>query len=103
MTGRDLRVHLLGGFRVEWRGKPIPPSAWLRRGAARTLVKLVALEPSHQLHREQILDLIWPEADPKTARNSWGKALHAARRALEPNVTGRGNSSYLLASNAVLV
>ena len=97
-----LRLHLLGGFRAERGGHVIPASAWLRRGAARTLVKLLAATPEHRLHREQILDLLWPEVDVDSALNRFGKALHAARRALEPELPARTDSSYLRLVDDVL-
>lgn len=97
-----MRLFLLGGWRVELAGGMIPPAAWGRRRAARTLVKLLALAPGHRLHREQILETLWPGADPDSALNSFGKALHAARRALEPDLPSRGVSSYLRLTGDIL-
>ena len=54
---------------------------WRRRKAAH-LVKLLALSPGHALHREQLIDLLWPELDPRAAVNSLHQALHVAREAL---------------------
>ncbi|HLJ69247.1 MAG TPA: AAA family ATPase [Chloroflexota bacterium] len=103
-TVRDasLRLELLGGFRAEREGSCVLASAWLRRGSARTLVKLVALHPQHKLHREQILDMLWPDVELDSALNRFAKALHAARRALEPTLTARAESSYLRMSDDVL-
>jgi DNA-binding SARP family transcriptional activator len=72
----DLRIWLLGGFRVEAAGRSVPASEWRRSGAT-ALVKLLALRPGHRLHREQVADILWPEA-PGAARLN--KALHFARR-----------------------
>jgi DNA-binding SARP family transcriptional activator len=97
-----LRIYLLGGFRAERAGEPIRTADWHRRGAARSLVKLLAVTPSHRLHREEILEILWPEVDSDSALNRFGKALHAARRALEPNLSPRAESWYLhLASDLV--
>jgi DNA-binding SARP family transcriptional activator len=93
-TVATLRVGLLGGFRVERDGRPVPDFAWQRR-TAKGLTKLLATVPSHTLHREQILEIFWPNADIDSARNSLAKALHAARRALEPERPAREDSSYL--------
>src|SRR5579862_1643646 len=87
-----LRVFLLGGFRVERRSELVPAGAWGRRAQARALVKLLALTPGHQLHREEALELLWPNAGPESARNSFAKALHAARHALEPDLAPRAGS-----------
>ena len=46
------------------------------------LVKLLALSAEHRLHREQAMDLLWPELAPKAAANNLHYALHNARRTL---------------------
>jgi DNA-binding SARP family transcriptional activator len=89
-----LRVGLLGGFRVERAGVAVPDFAWRRRSAKR-LTKLLATRPSRALHREQVLETLWPDADLDSARNSLAKALHAARHALEPERLPREGSSYI--------
>src|SRR6266436_3886440 len=75
-------VWLLGGFEVRVDGNPVPPDAWRSRRAA-DLVKLLALEPSHQLHREVVMDLLWPELGTEAAGANLRKAVHYARRAMQ--------------------
>jgi DNA-binding SARP family transcriptional activator len=96
-----LRVRLLGGFGVGRDGDGAEVSDWQRR-SAKTLTKLLATHPSHALHREQILDTLWPGADLESALNSFGKALHAARRAIEPELVRRQSSAYLRLQDAML-
>ncbi|MFB7757879.1 AAA family ATPase, partial [Streptomyces sp. NPDC056121] len=72
------------------------------RPSAQTLVKLLAVVPDHQLHREQAMDICWPEADQQSATGSLRVALHAARRALEPELAPRASSSYLISDGALL-
>jgi DNA-binding SARP family transcriptional activator len=96
-----LSIGLLGGFQVERAGAALAVSGWQRR-SAKTLTKLMATSPGHTLHREQILDILWPEADVESALNSFGKALHAARHAFEPGLPRRMDSAYLLLKDAVL-
>jgi DNA-binding SARP family transcriptional activator len=45
-------VRLLGRFAVVVDGAEVDDKAWRLR-KARTLVKVLALEPDHRLHREQ--------------------------------------------------
>jgi DNA-binding SARP family transcriptional activator len=73
-------VELLGGFRVVVDGNPVPPDAWRRRGA--DLVKLLALTPGHRLHREQVIDALWPDLGPESGGANLRKAVHFARRAI---------------------
>jgi DNA-binding SARP family transcriptional activator len=96
-----LRVGLLGGFRVERVGDARPVSGWQRR-TAKTLTKLLATYPRHAMHREQILEILWPEVDVDSALNSFGKALHAARRAFEPGLVPRQSSAYLRLTDSML-
>ena len=44
------------------------------------MVKLLALAPGHRLHREQLMESLWPDLDPDAAGANLRKALHFARR-----------------------
>jgi len=96
-----LCLFLLGGFRAESEGQPIPDRAW-QRAKAKALVKLLAVQPDHRLHREQLLDLLWPDLDPGSADDSLRRALYLARHALEPDLPPRGRSSYLIVHGEVV-
>jgi DNA-binding SARP family transcriptional activator len=77
----DLVIQLLGGFAARRAGEPVAASVWrLRKG--RELVKLLALAPGHRLHREQLMDALWPELDSAAAANNLNQVVHVARRAL---------------------
>ena len=77
----DLSIWLLGEFRVAVDGRDVPAAAW-RRSKARAMVKLLALAPGHRLHREQLMESLWPDLDPDAASANLRKALHFARGAL---------------------
>jgi DNA-binding SARP family transcriptional activator/pimeloyl-ACP methyl ester carboxylesterase len=81
--GRAPRVEigLLGRFTVAVGGVPVPDRAWSRRQAT-GLVKLLALAPGRRLHREVVIDALWPEATLAEAGPRLHKAAHFARRAL---------------------
>ena len=55
------------------------------------------------MHREQIIDVLWPKVDTEAALNGFGKALHVARRALEPRLPQRQESAYLRLADGMLV
>jgi DNA-binding SARP family transcriptional activator/pimeloyl-ACP methyl ester carboxylesterase len=74
-----VNVRLLGEFALDIDGRHVPASAFPRRSAA-ALVKLLALAPSRRLHREQVMDALWPELPPQDAANHLHKAAHYARR-----------------------
>jgi DNA-binding SARP family transcriptional activator len=46
------------------------------------LIKLLALAPAHRLHREQVMDTLWPDLSPEAAAANLRKATHFLRRAL---------------------
>ncbi|NEB82475.1 transcriptional regulator, partial [Streptomyces sp. SID14478] len=96
-----LRLHLFGGFTATRDNGPAPADRWTRP-SARTLVKLLAVVPEHRLHREQAMAICWPDADQQSATGSLRVALHAARRALEPELAPRASSSYLISDGALL-
>lgn len=97
-----LCVRLLGGFRVERTDGASPVSDWQRR-TAKTLIKLLATHTEHALHRDQITDILWPGVAVESALNSFGKALHAARHALEPELPRREDSAYLQLADGMLI
>lgn len=74
-------VWLLARFDVAVDGRAVPADAWRGRRAA-DLVKILALEPSHTLHREQVMELLWPELGLAAAGANLRKAVHHARRAM---------------------
>jgi DNA-binding SARP family transcriptional activator len=93
-----VRVWLLGGFRVSIGPRTLEQGQWRLRKAA-ALVKLVALAPSHRFHREQAMDLLWPDSGRKAASNNLRQTLHAARSTLDPTA----GSYYLASENESLV
>src|SRR5215212_4577735 len=96
-----VRVWLLGGFRVSVGSRTIEEDRWRLR-KARSLIKLLALSPGHRLHREQVMEALWPELGIHKASNNLHQNLHALRRTLEPSApassspAASASSGYLL-------
>jgi DNA-binding SARP family transcriptional activator len=84
--------------------REVGPNGWPRRDAA-TVVKVLALSPHRSLHRERLMDVLWPEAAPAEAAPRLHKADHYARRALgRPDaVVLRGEMVTLFPGQQVLV
>ncbi len=78
---KSLEIRLLGAFRVSIDGHVIPDRAWRHRRGA-DLVKLLALANDHTIHRERVMDALWPGLGDEAAAINLRKALHHARRAL---------------------
>ncbi|NNF06627.1 MAG: hypothetical protein HKN21_07690, partial [Candidatus Eisenbacteria bacterium] len=75
-----VRIQLLGGFGVTIGGRAIPEHEFGRR-IARQLLKLIAIQSNASLHREQILDTLWPHLEPEAGAAQLYKAIHHVRRA----------------------
>jgi DNA-binding SARP family transcriptional activator len=65
---------------------------------ARSLVKLLALAPGHRLHREQVMETLWPDSGIRKASNNLHQILHAVRRTLEPAALATAPASGSAAS-----
>ncbi|HMK11818.1 MAG TPA: AAA family ATPase [Acidimicrobiales bacterium] len=91
-----IRITMLGSFGVTVDTVPVARARWARRHAA-ALVKVLAMAPGMRLHREQVLDLLWPDDTVDEAAPKLHKAAHFARRAIDvPNaVVLRGDTVAL--------
>ena len=76
-----VEIRVLGGFEVTVDGRRVPAQAWRHRRGS-DLVKLLALAPRHRLHREQVIDALWPDLLPDAGAANLRKAAHYARAAL---------------------
>ena len=74
-------LRLLGDFEVEVDGRRVPDEAWRHRRGA-DVVKLLALQPGHKVHREWLMEALWPDLEAEAAAANLRKAVHFARRAL---------------------
>jgi len=70
------RVNLRVGDREEFLSRS-------RRKAASLLMYLVT-RPNFTATREQVLDELWPDADPESAANSLNQSLYFLRRDIDP-------------------
>jgi DNA-binding SARP family transcriptional activator/tetratricopeptide (TPR) repeat protein len=82
-------VTLLGRFEVAIDGHVVPAGNWGRRHAG-ALVKVLALSAGRKLHREQLIDVVWPDDRVDQASPKLHKAAHYARKA-----TGRADAIVL--------
>ncbi len=98
-ASRALEVQLLGGFRVLVAGQTVPDTVWRQKRAA-AIVKLLALEPTHRLHREQVIDELWPDLEPEAAANNLRVALHHARQGLR--AAGATTDAFLSRNGEVI-
>jgi predicted ATPase/DNA-binding SARP family transcriptional activator len=88
-----LTIRLLGGFRLAIDGREVkkltPQTA--------TLIKVLALAPSHRVHIEQLAEAMWPERLPRDPVRALDVALNRARSGLRKG-TGYQELPFLMRS-----
>ena len=84
-----LRIAAMGGFAVRRGDQTVPVSAFGRERARAVLGALVCA--GGPVHREQLLDWLWPDLDVERGLRALHVTLHSLRRALEPEL-GRGSA-----------
>ena len=74
-----VEISLLGGFRLVVGGRDVTPN--LRRRDARRLAEYLAMASGRRVHRERLVDALWPDAPFDSVQNRLHKAAHFLRRA----------------------
>lgn len=93
--GYTLRIRTLGTFAV-YRGRhEITAREW-QREKAKQLFQLLVTHRTQVLQKEQIIEMLWPGADPATAYRDFKVAMNALWSALEPNRAARSGSFFVL-------
>lgn len=88
-----LEVRCFGGFEIFVGGAA--PSLARVRPRARALLRLLALHAGHSVHREVIVDAMWPQLDVSAATHNLHVCVSGLRSALEPGVS-RGASRLIV-------
>jgi DNA-binding SARP family transcriptional activator len=91
----DLQIYILGSFRLLVSGSAVSSAAWQKR-RAKLIIQILSLRPERRAHREELIDILFPETDEQTANARFCRVLHSARKALEPNHPSYTSSKYLI-------
>jgi DNA-binding SARP family transcriptional activator len=78
----DVRIDMLGQFRVAFEDREITQKDWPAR-RAQELVALLALADGHRLLRDQVIEQLWPHLGAAAGGANLRKAAHNARRTLD--------------------
>ena len=95
-----LHVNLLAGFHVAVGSRSVSAAAWHQKRAAE-VIKLLALESTHRLHRDQIVETLWPDLDLDAGALNLRVALNHARGHLVQ--AGAAPGEYLVRSGESLI
>jgi DNA-binding SARP family transcriptional activator/TolB-like protein len=67
------------------------------------LLKLLAMQPRCRLHREKLIEFLWPDQDIVSATRNLHRALHIARRALEPQLSAGESSQFIVTQGQQII
>jgi DNA-binding SARP family transcriptional activator len=87
-------IRCLGTFSITIQGRAIDP-ATLRPRIGR-LLRLLAFNAGHPVHREVLTEALWPGTDPAAAARNLHVAVSTLRRVLETDLP-RGSAGSLVA------
>ena len=75
-------VRTLGGFALVREGRALPASDWPSK-KSRDLLKLLIARRGRSVHREVLIDVLWPDEDPDGIANRLSVALSGLRSVLD--------------------
>jgi DNA-binding SARP family transcriptional activator/tetratricopeptide (TPR) repeat protein len=78
-----VRVRMLGGFAVEVAGVAVSANAWQSK-KARDVLKILVGRRGRPIHREELIEILWPDDDPAKTSNRLSVALSTVRSILDP-------------------
>src|SRR5258708_36169225 len=78
------RIQLFGQLRAETEDRVVARFPTQKTAA---LLAYLAYHPERAHPREKLIDLLWPDSERDTGRNSFNVALSALRRLLEPSTS----------------
>lgn len=82
-TRIELYVQTLGGFRVWRHREEVPTTAWGREKAIHLFQFFITMRRQY-VHKEQIMDRLWPDLDLDKGDRDFKVALNSINKALEP-------------------
>src|SRR6266550_7065320 len=92
MSGTPLQFGLLGPLLVSRDGEPTA----IRRQKSRALLAVLLLEPNRVVSRDSLIDALWGETPPDTARNTLQAHVSHLRKLLPDGALETAPSGYRL-------
>ena len=95
-----IRIEAFGGLRLHRAGSRVPDSAF-GRAKARALLGALACAGPSGVHRERLLDQLWPELPTERGSRALDTTLHELRRTLDPLAAPRSGGSPIVREGEV--
>jgi PAS domain S-box-containing protein len=105
--GQKLQIFTLGRFNLVFAGQQIPTAKWNRKQAV-TVLKYLVAHLDRPVHREILMEFLWPDDDQRRTWNRLKVIIHSLRQelraaGLSEDVIETTNESYALRREAVWV
>jgi LuxR family transcriptional regulator, maltose regulon positive regulatory protein len=94
-----LRIVTLGGFAISTGEQHIGTARW-GRPKVQQLFKYLLTARNHCVHRDVLMDALWPELPVDAAWNNLKNGVSRLRRVLEPQLLPRQASRFLVAEGS---
>lgn len=95
-TTATLRVQTLGNFQLWRSSEPVKAKEWGRDATIQLFQFFITSRHRRSLHKEQIIDHIWGNADGKSGQQNFKIAHHGLSKVLEPERKSRAESKYII-------
>jgi len=91
----QLRIYLLGSIVVlRPDGSQVEGNLW-RRAKVRALFALLALREGAPVHRDFLVEALWPDLEYSKALHNLNTTVYYLRRSLEPELQSGAESAYI--------
>ena len=102
-----LHIHTFGRFAVSFRGCCLPLEQWPRKQAVH-LLKYLVVNVGRPLHRERLIEHLWPDVDDQTGWARLKVTVHFLRQRLREagfhqDAIATSGSSYVLRRDSVWI
>lgn len=91
----DMKIDLLGTFRLRIDDRSLTAADFKSTKALMLLKYLAARRNRGYIHREVLIELLWPDQDPRKTSARFNMAMSALRKVLEPDLLPKAPSAYI--------
>lgn len=92
----ELTFLTLGTFNASVNGRPISSKDWGRDKTVQLIQFFITSRHRKGLHKEQIIDRLWPDIDMDGGNRDFKIAHHGVNKALEPHRKSREEAKYII-------
>lgn len=97
-----LHIYIMSHFEVRQNQRIIPARNWIRRSVGK-LFRYLLIAPHRTATQEQIIEALWREKTPSSAKSLFHQATSGLRHVLEPGLPTKFPSRYLQVKGGLVI